>query len=261
MDPAIITETLSTTYSSYFNNSDFSIVNFTKFFLEIKSTLFDTSNPSDLLKILETFFSDKMTSKFNYDLYQDLVYYIMTTKFTKKGGLLDAFFFPSKVNEQKMVDYINMAEKELLVAIFTMTNDSLLKALTERHKKGVLIRIVADDVCMKHIGSDINTMAKVCGVKHDGNKMGQMHNKYAVIDRKFIITGSFNWTAQAVKTNCENVIVIENEFLVDKYVDDFKNMWTRFDSNWVTTSKAIKEKSNENFIIEGGFSKKTSINI
>ena len=40
----------------------------------------------------------------------------------------------------------------------------------------------------------------------DDNKRFHMHNKFAIIDKLVLVTGSFNWTAQAVTGNQENLI-------------------------------------------------------
>ena len=61
-----------------------------------------------------------------------------------------------------------------------------------------------------------------------------MHNKYVVIDKKLVITGSFNWTKQAVNKNFENVLVLEDEAIALKYYQDFTKLWTvNFEHHWV----------------------------
>jgi len=55
-----------------------------------------------------------------------------------------------------------------------------------------------------------------------------MHNKYAVIDDNIIITGSFNWSDHAIKSNYENLIIIESEELANKYNENFNMLWNKF---------------------------------
>jgi phosphatidylserine/phosphatidylglycerophosphate/cardiolipin synthase-like enzyme len=55
-----------------------------------------------------------------------------------------------------------------------------------------------------------------------------MHHKFAVIDKSVVITGSFNWTMQAVKYNQENLLFFENKFLAEKYTKAFDDLWTSF---------------------------------
>jgi len=52
-----------------------------------------------------------------------------------------------------------MAQKELVVCVFNITNDDLADAIIERHNAGVNVRIVSDDECAKNKGNDIQRLA------------------------------------------------------------------------------------------------------
>lgn len=45
-----------------------------------------------------------------------------------------------------------------------------------------------------------------------------MHHKFAVIDGRLLVNGSFNWTRQAVLYNQENCVVTDNAQLVRRAV-------------------------------------------
>ena len=55
-----------------------------------------------------------------------------------------------------------------------------------------------------------------------------MHNKFAVIDDSHLITGSFNWTVQAGKSNQENVLVVDQPYFIEKYNTEFESLWKQF---------------------------------
>ncbi len=65
-------------------------------------------------------------------------------------------------------------------------------------------------------------------VKTDDSIKYHMHHKFAVIDRSVVITGSFNWTMQAVKYNQENLLFFENKALAEQYTKAFDDLWTNF---------------------------------
>ena len=69
-----------------------------------------------------------------------------------------------------------------------------------------------------------------------------MHHKFAVIDVSVVITGSFNWTGQAVKFNQENILFYENKELAKKYTDEYERLWNSF---IISISKEIALKKIE----------------
>jgi len=56
---------------------------------------------------------------------------------------------------------------------------------------------------------------------------GLMHNKFAVIDDQVVLTGSFNWTITAERKNAENLLVITDPDLAQKYTKQFKVLWSQ----------------------------------
>ena len=63
-------------------------------------------------------------------------------------------------------------------------------------------------------GSDIAQLrAAGIAVEMDSDQY-HMHHKFAVIDGRIVLNGSFNWTRQAVLYNQENVVISDNPVLV-----------------------------------------------
>jgi phosphatidylserine/phosphatidylglycerophosphate/cardiolipin synthase-like enzyme len=95
-----------------------------------------------------------------------------------------------------------MSEATMEICLFTITNNTLRDAIQRAHDRGVAVRIISDDECLKMMGSDVYRL-KGYGIpaRSDSNPNAHMHNKFVVIDNKLLITGSFNWTVQAVKKN------------------------------------------------------------
>ena len=136
--------------------------------------------------------------------------------------VVDAFFFPNLSNIGKMKKYIQKAKKTIDLCIFSFSNDDLSGEIIEAHKRGVKVRIVTDDEAMKNKGADAQKCAdEGIEVRTDNAEQYHMHNKYMVCDSFYVVTGSFNWTFQAGKSNQENVIVVDDEFIVTKYNENF----------------------------------------
>lgn len=139
-----------------------------------------------------------------------------------KNRIREAFFFPSAESEKKLIKYLGKAKSKMLISVFTITNDNLANALREARNRGVKVMIISDDECMKMNGSDIRSLYEegFC-VRVDLNPWAHMHNKFVVIDDYLLITGSFNWTKQAVQRNQENLVVIDDSVLAHMYADEF----------------------------------------
>lgn len=64
-------------------------------------------------------------------------------------------------------------------------------------------------------------------MRHD-QENGYMHHKFAVVDRRILITGSLNWTTQAIQNNRENVLVVEDTEYVKPFLDEFERIWEEY---------------------------------
>lgn len=128
-----------------------------------------------------------------------------------------------------MAQIIRRAEKTLDICVFSFTNNRLAAAILHAFKKGVKCRIIVDDECAKNQGADVWSLG-LEGIPStmDNNEHAHMHNKYALIDSEILITGSFNWTSQAVDTNQENLIILHDAQFVKEYEANFAELWEFF---------------------------------
>ncbi|XP_069501839.1 mitochondrial cardiolipin hydrolase [Ambystoma mexicanum] len=77
-------------------------------------------------------------------------------------------------------------------------------------------------------GSQISRLRKAgIQVRHDQDS-GYMHHKFAVVDKTVVITGSLNWTAQAIQGNKENLLVMDDAVIVQAFLREFENLWEHY---------------------------------
>ena len=50
----------------------------------------------------------------------------------------------------------------------------------------------------------------------------------AIVDRRTLLNGSFNWTRQGVLYNNENVVVWDGAELTESFQAQFEQLWTAF---------------------------------
>ena len=56
------------------------------------------------------------------------------------------------------------------------------------------------------------------------NNPGLMHNKVFVIDRKTVITGSFNPSKNADERNNENIVILRNKRIAERYSNEIERI-------------------------------------
>ncbi|XP_017884817.1 mitochondrial cardiolipin hydrolase isoform X1 [Ceratina calcarata] len=126
---------------------------------------------------------------------------------------------------RKLESCINQAGRSLDVCIYMLTCQSLVKAIVNAHKRGVLVRVILDAHAAENRSSDVAAFHSN-GIPVKLERIdGMMHHKFLIVDREIIITGSMNWTMAAFFGNWENLIVSNQNWLVKPFVDEFDRLW------------------------------------
>ncbi|EHB15943.1 Phospholipase D6, partial [Heterocephalus glaber] len=120
------------------------------------------------------------------------------------------------------------ARVSLELCLFAFSNPQLGRAVRLLHQRGVRVRVVTDCDYMALNGSQIGLLRKAgIQVRHDQD-LGYMHHKFAIVDKKVLITGSLNWTTQAIQNNRENVLIMEDAEYVRLFLEEFERIWEEF---------------------------------
>lgn len=134
---------------------------------------------------------------------------------------------PERDPERALCKALASAEKEIRIAMYSFTRRPLRQAVVEAKKRGVDVEIILD---RQQASSKYSAwrLLRADGVRvHFGGALkgverGLMHHKYAVIDRRWVFTGSFNWTGNAVEYNRENLLQVDSPRLAATYLENWK---------------------------------------
>jgi phosphatidylserine/phosphatidylglycerophosphate/cardiolipin synthase-like enzyme len=152
--------------------------------------------------------------------------------------VVQACFSPQGKCSAHIAREIEQARKELLLAVYAFTNDDLAAALVQAKKRGVSVQVILDREfdagSEKSKGKFLETqkipVRRIAGIKSAATdkENGLMHQKFAVIDRKMVFTGSYNWTHSAESLNDENLLLFRDAApLAEEYRKIFLQMWER----------------------------------
>jgi cardiolipin hydrolase len=137
-----------------------------------------------------------------------------------------AFFSPGKTCVTAIEAFVSRARKQLDICVFTITDDRLARAVLAAEKRGIAVRIITDNDKAGDRGSDARRLeASGIPLKTDQTS-DHMHHKFAVADRKRLLTGSYNWTRGAHR-NLENIIVSADETLAKRFQREFNRLWSK----------------------------------
>jgi phosphatidylserine/phosphatidylglycerophosphate/cardiolipin synthase-like enzyme len=132
------------------------------------------------------------------------------------------FFSPKGGCEQAILRELKAARREILVQAYSFTSEPLTMALIDAKKRGVHVEVLLDHSNEKEKYSDLRLfMEHGLPPLIDANHP-IAHNKVMIIDKKIIVTGSYNFTNQAEHENAENMLILKGHpELVSSYRQTF----------------------------------------
>jgi phosphatidylserine/phosphatidylglycerophosphate/cardiolipin synthase-like enzyme len=145
------------------------------------------------------------------------------------GQVIDVAFSPEAGSEALVVKAIASARSNIGVAAYSFTSPVVAKALLSAKKRGVDVRVVVDENGNRSKASlaALNLLAGAGIPTRTISRYAIHHDKYMVIDKTTVQTGSFNYSKAAAKSNSENVVVIWNN--PDVALSYLKHWQDRFD--------------------------------
>lgn len=155
-------------------------------------------------------------------------------------------FTPSAECEQGIIKLIDEADSSVDVAVYSITNDNLVKALQRAQNRGVKLRILTDRLQAAGKYSKVPEMYK-SGLNVRVNTVNKIeHNKFAVFDGEKVVTGSYNWTTSATRNNSENCLfILQKNNTVEDYQSRFNELWQK--NSFVKSDEWFKKRLEKQF--------------
>lgn len=135
------------------------------------------------------------------------------------------FFSPGNECRDAIIHQLQQSVSSLRICVFTISDDRITEEILYRHSMGISIQIITDNDKCYDLGSDIEKLCKA-GIEVKVDKTPyHMHHKFAVIDNKTVLTGSYNWTRSAALYNHENIVLSTDKQVVKKFRNEFEKLW------------------------------------
>jgi len=109
------------------------------------------------------------------------------------------------------------------VAVYDFNLWGLRDALVDAHQRGVFVRVVTESDNLDR--SEIQELAEA-GIPVLGDRReGRMHNKFVIIDRQQVWSGSMNFTVSEAYQNNNNLLRVHSSRLAENYLVEFEEMF------------------------------------
>lgn len=150
--------------------------------------------------------------------------YIPHPSVTVGHSKIETYFAAEGRVAGRVAEALNQAQKSIHFMAFSFTHNEIGNVVADKIGQGVSVRGVFDNTqagsrysqyhYLKELGAD---------VVRDGNPRA-MHHKVFIIDEKTVITGSFNFSQAADRSNDENLLIIEDPEVAKKYLQEFQRV-------------------------------------
>jgi mitochondrial cardiolipin hydrolase len=194
----------------------------------IKAMLGQYAWDNDQLNFLRSKVFELANAKANEKNYKFIIEWIKDASsalMSKPAEKSDAYFSPGEACRNVIIQQLNSAIRQVRICVFTISDDSITKAIIGSHKRGVDIRIITDNDKSLDMGSDIEQIAKEkIPVKMDTTS-NHMHHKFMLVDNHSLLTGSYNWTSSAARFNHENVLITKEPGVIKSFLKEFEALW------------------------------------
>ena len=132
-------------------------------------------------------------------------------------------------NQKKMLEAllarISIEQDSICFATLIFTHHQVAQALAEKHRQGVLVRDIVDDLSEKKCGHQVDYLYSMgIDISVARYKFGRsMHHKFLLFGQKEVWTGSANLTRAALQGGQdENMLIITDDHgLVEEYKREF----------------------------------------
>ena len=152
------------------------------------------------------------------------------------------YFAPSPVICPALCEFINNAVSTIDLCAYDLKHHAIADALIHAKNRGIKVRIVTDSDYMKNDAISRLSQAGIPVVQDRSPSL--MHNKFVIVDSRYVWTGSYNLTYNCTEKNDNNAISFESPEIAAGYQKRFEQYWNQKFS----TKGEVLQDSKQTFI-------------
>lgn len=155
-------------------------------------------------------------------------------KYAIGATVLSVYFSPQdNVIKSQIIPLVNKSKTSIYMPTFLITHRELTSALISAKKRGVKIKVIID------AANASNKYSKHQQLRDNGievkveNYAGKMHAKTMIIDEKYVVIGSMNFSRSGEEKNDENTIILDNPQIAKFLIKQFNIIWEKIPNKYL----------------------------
>lgn len=142
-----------------------------------------------------------------------------------KTASYDVCFTPGGACIDAIIANLNQAQHDIWVQAYSFTSKPIAQALLNAAHRGVKVQVILDKSQRSQNYSAAQFLYNQGIPTWIDDRVAIAHNKVMIIDQATVITGSFNFTQAAQKSNAENLLIIHDPTFAQRYLQNWQNRW------------------------------------
>ncbi len=153
----------------------------------------------------------------------------MPSSLLKKRHDTQTLFTRSASVGEAIERMIRAAKTSVDAALYRLSNPRLARALHDAAWRGVRVRVILDreKYAMTTATRELLTKFQIPYWLMSGRRgrFAKMHHKFAILDGRMAVAGSYNWTLESEKQNYECLLILRDRRQVRGFEEEFEALW------------------------------------
>ncbi len=147
-------------------------------------------------------------------------------RFLLGNSEVEIYFSPKDKSSIRIIQLIKDAKSYIYVPAFLITHTNITNELINAKSRGVDVRIIIDANSTSTRNTKHGLLRRSGVLLKTENYAGKLHAKTMIIDDKYLITGSMNFSNSGENKNDENLLIIKNSKIAKAHKNFFLYLWT-----------------------------------
>ena len=144
---------------------------------------------------------------------------------TVEGTQIEVFFLPDDLFAARLTELLNNAQSSIIFTAASFSSEEFGNLIRKRAGENIIVSGVINNFALDPTRTSQYELFRNAGLDvRLGNPDIVLYENVLIIDSKIVIVGTYDFSKWAELTNDGNVLIIHNEAIAKKYLDEFEHI-------------------------------------